>query len=74
MMNSIDMKPKLIEFAEKIGLQPRLVASTESGEYHSSCPQCGGKNRFIIQPNRQAKNGVIPFPKIKIINPNQNMA
>lgn len=59
MMNSNDMKPKLIELAEKIGLQPRLVASTESGEYHSSCPQCGGKNRFIIQPNRQAKNGVI---------------
>ncbi|MCX6989763.1 MAG: zinc-binding protein [Chlamydiae bacterium] len=36
------------------GLKPVKVASTKGGEYHSPCPSCGGKDRFIIwtKPNR----------------------
>jgi DNA primase len=30
------------------GLNPKRVASTKGGEYHSACPACGGKDRFII--------------------------
>lgn len=30
------------------GLNPRRVAATKGGEYHSPCPGCGGKDRFII--------------------------
>jgi|GEM_PF-5023583 len=29
----------------------KRVASTNGGEYHSACPFCGGRDRFIIQPN-----------------------
>lgn len=47
---------KLILFAEQIGLQPKRVASTHGGEYHSACPDCGGNDRFIIQPLRQMKS------------------
>ena len=34
--------------AKEDGLNPNRVASTKGGEYHSSCPGCGGKDRFII--------------------------
>lgn len=58
-MNEHDTKATLIELAEKAGLSPEWVSATEGGEYHSSCPQCGGKDRFIIQPHRIARNGII---------------
>ncbi len=35
-------------FAKEDGLNPKKVASTRGGEYHSPCPSCGGKDRFII--------------------------
>jgi DNA primase len=37
-----------------IGLDTNLkrVASTNGGEYHGACPVCGGKDRFIVQPNK----------------------
>ena len=38
----------LLEFATELGLSPRRVSSTKGGEYHSACPSCGGKDRFII--------------------------
>ncbi|MBY0529259.1 MAG: hypothetical protein K2P51_03620 [Rhabdochlamydiaceae bacterium] len=38
----------LLEFAIDDGLNPKKVASTKGGEYHSPCPACGGKDRFII--------------------------
>jgi len=41
---------RLIELAQECGVRPIKVASTEGGEYHSACPICGGKDRFIIQP------------------------
>jgi DNA primase len=34
------------------GLKPLWKASTGGGEYHSSCPACGGIDRFYIQPHR----------------------
>ncbi len=45
-----------MELAQEAGLQPKWAASTEGGEYKSSCPLCGGKDRFSIQPNKQMKN------------------
>jgi hypothetical protein len=43
----------LIKLAEQAGLRPRYVASTEGGEYHSPCPLCGGKDRFIMHSNKK---------------------
>lgn len=33
----------------------KKVGGTGGGEFHGPCPMCGGKDRFIIQPN--AENG-----------------
>lgn len=38
----------LLLFVKEDGLNPKRVASTNGGEYHSPCPGCGGKDRFII--------------------------
>ncbi len=46
----------LINLAQEIGISPKKIAFTRGGEYHSECPTCGGKDRFVIQPNRQMKN------------------
>jgi|GEM_PF-1191954 hypothetical protein len=45
----------LLELAMARGINPKKAAGTHGGEYHSECPACGGKDRFIIQPNRQQK-------------------
>jgi DNA primase len=44
----------LIQLAEELQLNPKRTAATNGGEYHSPCPNCGGKDRFIIweQANR----------------------
>lgn len=44
----------LITLAQQVGLNPERVASTEGGEFHSRCPSCSGKDRFIIWPNVRA--------------------
>jgi len=41
----------VLDVALDLGLQPRHVASTGQGEYSSSCPFCGGQNRFRLWPN-----------------------
>jgi len=46
----------LFDLANQYGLNPKWVASTEGGEYHSSCPDCGGDDRFYIQPDKQMRN------------------
>jgi DNA primase len=46
----------LLDLARETGLNPKKVASTKGGEYHSACPSCGGKDRFIIHPSVRAKN------------------
>lgn len=38
----------LLELANELGFQPKRVALTNGGEYHSPCPLCSGKDRFII--------------------------
>lgn len=43
----------LLELAYQAGINPKWVAGTAGGEYHSSCPACGGRDRFFIQPSRQ---------------------
>ncbi len=43
----------LIELTHQVGIDPKWVSYTGGGEYHSSCPACGGSDRFYIQPNRQ---------------------
>jgi len=40
----------LLRLAEEVGLEPFKTSSTNGGEYHSSCPGCGGKDRFILWP------------------------
>lgn len=46
----------LLDLAHEIGLNPFKVSSTQGGEYKSPCPQCGGKDRFFIQPHKQMKH------------------
>jgi len=43
----------LLELAHEAGLDPKWAASTEGGEYKSACPNCGGRDRFSVQPNKQ---------------------
>ena len=43
----------LLDLAIEKGLSPVRVSNTEGGEYHSACPLCGGKDRFVIQPYKQ---------------------
>ncbi len=38
----------LIDLAEEVNLHPKRTSSTNGGEYHSPCPSCQGKDRFII--------------------------
>jgi len=40
----------ILDLAIQMGLHPQRKASTAGGEYHSSCPICGGTDRFYIQP------------------------
>lgn len=37
--------------------QLKKVASTKGGEYAGSCPFCGGKDRFRVQPNASPDGG-----------------
>lgn len=46
----------LLQLAQQIGLNPIKTSETHGGEYKSACPQCGGKDRFSIQPNRPQRN------------------
>ena len=39
---------EILELAFQDGLNPKKVAATNGGEYHSPCPGCGGKDRFIV--------------------------
>lgn len=55
-MDTKETTMDLIQLAQQTGLKPKWAAGTQGGEYHSSCPACGGKDRFYIQPKRQMKN------------------
>jgi len=43
----------ILQIAQNQGLNPKRVASTGGGEYASPCPNCGGKDRFRIQPENK---------------------
>lgn len=48
----------VIDLLEEMGIQPKRVASSSGGEYHSRCPDphCDGKDRFHVWP-REGEDG-----------------
>jgi len=44
----------VIDILKSFGIEPKKAASTNGGEWHSPCPGCGGRDRFIVWP---AQNG-----------------
>lgn len=49
-------KVTILDLLKQDGIQPKYVATTNGGEYASSCPGCGGNDRFRSWPN-QGKGG-----------------
>lgn len=43
----------LLELVSSMGLSTSKFANTHGGEYHGECPECGGRDRFAIQPARE---------------------
>lgn len=43
----------LLDLVQLAGIRSQWVAGTAGGEYHSPCPECGGKDRFYIQPYKR---------------------
>ena len=41
----------ILELIQNDGIYPAKVSSTNGGEYASSCPGCGGHDRFRSWPN-----------------------
>ena len=39
---------QLLDLVQADGLAPKKITSIKGGEYHSPCPFCGGKDRFIV--------------------------
>ena len=42
----------ILQMVEQKGITPKRVSSNKGGEYHSSCPACGGGDRFHIWPTQ----------------------
>lgn len=42
----------LLELVSELNLVSRRSSVTKGGEYHSACPGCGGKDRFILWPEQ----------------------
>lgn len=38
----------LLKLIDELNIPAKRVVSTNGGEYHSPCPACGGRDRFII--------------------------
>ncbi len=47
----------VLDLAINHGLQPKRVSSAKGGEFASSCPMCGGNDRFRIWPEQNNGNG-----------------
>ncbi len=45
------MEKSLLDLLSEDGIETKLVASTNGGEYASPCPECGGEDRFRVWPN-----------------------
>jgi hypothetical protein len=48
----------VLDLISEKGISPRKVSSTNGGEYASSCPDCGGKDRFRIWPEQKGGSGL----------------
>ena len=44
----------LLDLAREAGLDPQKKSATNGGEYCSTCPKCGGTDRFLIWPNQKS--------------------
>ena len=42
----------VIDLLKSQGVEPKKVASTNGGEWHSPCPGCGGRDRFMVWPEQ----------------------
>jgi len=42
----------ILELAIEAGLEPRKTSNIKGGEYHSPCPSCGGRDRFMFWPTK----------------------
>lgn len=42
----------LLELIQELGISPLKSSATNGGEFHCPCPNCGGKDRFVIWPER----------------------
>ncbi len=42
----------LLELAEEMRLEPHKTSASHGGEYHCSCPSCGGTDRFMFWPEK----------------------
>lgn len=42
----------ILILVEESGVNPKRTSSTNGGEYHSPCPDCGGRDRFCIWPEQ----------------------
>lgn len=40
----------LLDLMIEMGLEPRRTSSYHGGEFHSPCPGCGGRDRFMLWP------------------------
>jgi hypothetical protein len=47
----------VLDLAMTHGLAPKRVSSAKGGEFASSCPFCGGDDRFRIWPDQNSGNG-----------------
>lgn len=48
----------IMDFCSQVGLSLKRESSTNGGEYSSSCPSCGGTDRFRVWPKEDKKNCV----------------
>lgn len=43
----------ILSLLQQKGITAKKVSGTHGGEYHSSCPGCGGNDRFHVWPDRE---------------------
>lgn len=42
----------ILDLARELGLDPKKTSSHGGGEFHSACPICGGRDRFMLWPEQ----------------------
>ncbi|NDV20017.1 alpha helicase [Pseudodesulfovibrio sp. JC047] len=52
------MSVNVLDLLREMGIEPKLISSTNGGEWHSQCPGCGGKeHRFCVWPEQNDGSG-----------------